>query len=972
MGDDARLAIGTIVRDTYRITGVLGHGGSGHTYAAEHVATGARVALKRFDLKASRSWKSLELFEREARVLRALDHPSIPKLVDAFANEEDGVSILYIAQTIANGTPLDAWLASGARVDEAEVVRIAASLLETLTYLHALSPAVIHRDIKPTNVLCADDGRLSLVDFGAVREAPTEGTVGGSTSVGTYGFMAPEQYRGLAVPASDLFGVGATLVFLLTRKSPDQLPQRRLRVELPASLPISKPVAAWLVRMLEPAPEDRYASASDALDALRRAQRGEIAGGKPSRARVAILAGALVAVAGAAATTVLLTWNREPKTTATVVSAPKPALALLGGRYPRPHGVRYAQVGVAQTQHAHADDVTAIDTSRDGKLAVTSSRDQTVKIWSVDGWTARLTIPASGDYVMGAVFADGDTSIASASSTLVRLHDAATGKALGQVDLKSKVIDLAAAPDGKRLAATTAAGMAFLLDVPSLAILRTFEHDAGKPTHAVAFRPDGKAIATGGESGNVIVWNLEDGSRLGTYADHTDAIDHLAFSPDGALLAATSDDGTVSFRSSTNPWPRRLRASDTEIWNGAFSPDGATFITGDMAGSIEAFSVPAYHERWALSGRGEIEAVAFTRDGRFALFGGRGGSVVILDLPDFSESPPPVPDQPLAPAPDPTKLTPIERAEQLLAEYSGDLAKIDEAKAITDALLAKAPNDAAALTTRGRASLFAAMQTTRRHDPRGLRDAIAWFDKALAVDASFDRAHRGKAFALLKQSFSLEGDARTARLDDARREAELVRDAFDRAYVESALAYEEQAYGPAREHALRAVRAARTREELAQAYDNLLDADVGLRRFGEAAATHRRLIELDPASAWSKGNYASFLLRIGEVDPSIAASDAALETMRYPAGLSTLADAYAEQGVESLWNYANVTDAKASFDRALSLSAGCELARYGMIALRAFEAEKRGVACATCRADLEALVIAEPKFSAAKIALERL
>ena len=78
------------------------------------------------------------------------------------------------------------------------------------------------------------------------------------------------------------------------------------------------------------------------------------------------------------------------------------------------------------------------------------------------------------------------------------------------------------------------------------------------------------------------------------------------------------------------------------------------------------------------------------------------------------------------------------------------------------------------------------------------------------------------------------------------------------------------------------------------------------------------------------------------MDPSIAASDAALETMRYPAGLSTLADAYAEQGVESLWNYANVTDAKASFDRALSLSAGCELARYGMIALRAFEAEKRG------------------------------
>jgi hypothetical protein len=260
--------IGTFIQARYKIMDVLGRGGSGITYRAEDAFTGRQVALKELSLRGLSDWKKLELFEREARVLEDLNHPAIPQYVDYFQVDTADNRQFYIAQEIAEGQSLAELVAAGDRFSESEVERIAAEVLEVLQYLHGLNPPIVHRDIKPQNLIRGTDGRIYLVDFGAVQMAYREATAFGSTVVGTYGYMAPEQFRGQAYPATDLYGLGATLLNLLTHQNPGDLPQQRLRIDFRSAINVSPRFADWLDGLLEPLIEDRFQSAAAALDAL--------------------------------------------------------------------------------------------------------------------------------------------------------------------------------------------------------------------------------------------------------------------------------------------------------------------------------------------------------------------------------------------------------------------------------------------------------------------------------------------------------------------------------------------------------------------------------------------------------------------------------------------------------------------------------------------------------------------------------
>jgi eukaryotic-like serine/threonine-protein kinase len=257
-----------IIDGRYRILRCLGQGSSGTTYAAEVLETGQAIALKELSLKGLQDWKKIELFEREARILETLNHPAIPQYIDYFQVDSADNRWFYLAQDLAEGTSLTDWVESGGRVDEAEARRIATAILEVLVYLHGLNPPVIHRDIKPQNIIRRDDGRIYLVDFGAVQTVYRDSLRQGSTVVGTYGYMAPEQFRGQAVPATDLYSLGATLLFLLTHQSPADLPQERLRINFRPYVAVSEAFADWLDPLIDPLVEDRFASAPVALAAL--------------------------------------------------------------------------------------------------------------------------------------------------------------------------------------------------------------------------------------------------------------------------------------------------------------------------------------------------------------------------------------------------------------------------------------------------------------------------------------------------------------------------------------------------------------------------------------------------------------------------------------------------------------------------------------------------------------------------------
>jgi serine/threonine protein kinase len=259
----------TIFCSRYKILEILGQGGIGTTYKTEDLQTQATVALKVISLRQSADWKTLDLFEREVRVLQQLNHPAIPQYLDSFELDTPDDRLFCIVQALAPGKTLTQWIQDGWQPDEQMVQAIATRLLEILVYLQKLLPPILHRDIKPQNILRDRNGQIYLVDFGTVQDTYCQTITGGSTVVGTLGYMAPEQFRGKASLATDLYGLGTTLQFLLSGQDPNDLKQdRNLRLILPTQLKISRRFKQWLQCCMEPIEEDRLPSAADALLAL--------------------------------------------------------------------------------------------------------------------------------------------------------------------------------------------------------------------------------------------------------------------------------------------------------------------------------------------------------------------------------------------------------------------------------------------------------------------------------------------------------------------------------------------------------------------------------------------------------------------------------------------------------------------------------------------------------------------------------
>jgi serine/threonine protein kinase len=266
----------------YRLERLLGEGGFGATWLARRGADGHRVALKILALDRMADWKALELFEREGKVLEGLMHPQIPRVHERFLSDGEavvssidqlptGVQPRWIlVQDYIEGRSLRQMIADRGRLDDAGAAALLRGLLRVLQYLHGRHPPVIHRDIHPGNIIVGADQRPTLVDFGATQDRPTSDK-GGSTTVGTFGYMPLEQLMGRARPASDLYALAVTMVVALTHTEPDQLPitEATGKIDLDRAAPTLSPgLRRALSAMLEPIVGQRIASADEALALL--------------------------------------------------------------------------------------------------------------------------------------------------------------------------------------------------------------------------------------------------------------------------------------------------------------------------------------------------------------------------------------------------------------------------------------------------------------------------------------------------------------------------------------------------------------------------------------------------------------------------------------------------------------------------------------------------------------------------------
>jgi serine/threonine protein kinase len=276
---------GPLLGGRFRLGPRLGKGSQGEIFLArdERAKRGEpdEVVVKRLTPRGT--WKSFELFEREAKVLAQLRHPGVPRHLATL--EEPPGTFNLVMQRVPGENLRD--LTQRRRLSETELRDVLIRCLEILDHLHTRTPSIVHRDIKPSNIVRAPDGRCSLVDFGGVLDAARD--KGGSTIVGTFGYMAPEQLHGEAKPATDLYALGATIVALAGGVEPEDVPRKGLRMDLDRHLPALDPgFRAALTAMTDPDPDKRPQRARDVVALLAKAKPRKTKTAQPSPSRALV------------------------------------------------------------------------------------------------------------------------------------------------------------------------------------------------------------------------------------------------------------------------------------------------------------------------------------------------------------------------------------------------------------------------------------------------------------------------------------------------------------------------------------------------------------------------------------------------------------------------------------------------------------------------------------------------------------
>ena len=259
----------------YQVLRTLGQGGMGTTTLAwdrekakaqqpGSSPAASLVVLKEMNADMAQIVKAQELFEREAKTLKALNHPGIPRFFDFFV--EGGKK--YLVMEMLHGEDLEKRIYKCGPVPPQQALEWMIQTCEVLGYIHSQQPPLVHRDIKPANLLVRHrDNGISVIDFGAVKEI---GTPPG-TRIGVEGYTAPEQDRGQPLPQSDLYAIGPTLIFLLTGEGPQKFYGKRARgygFKLDNIPTIAPKLRETILRTTAANPGERFQTAQQLAQAL--------------------------------------------------------------------------------------------------------------------------------------------------------------------------------------------------------------------------------------------------------------------------------------------------------------------------------------------------------------------------------------------------------------------------------------------------------------------------------------------------------------------------------------------------------------------------------------------------------------------------------------------------------------------------------------------------------------------------------
>lgn len=635
----------------YEIIRVLGRGGMGIVFEAIDPWLERHVALKVLDPKFASDDIARQRFCREARSAAAVTHENVVIIHSVNEHSVSDVGDLpYLVMQYVAGETLQTRLDRG-QASIAEVVSMGRQVAAGLAAAHRRG--LIHRDVKPANVLISHDECLrggdpnniialsamqhvKLTDFGLARAAEDVRITQTGFTPGTPQYMSPEQARGEEVDQrTDLFSLGGVLYAMATGRAPFEgstpyMVLRQVTDATPAPVRSLNPdVPDWLAviieKLLAKRPEDRFESAAEVAGLLFEGEARLLfcpvngvklpsqlervtESMKPRRAGGFVLsAGIAGLVLGAG-----IVWplaHQGP----THLPIPTPAVA---------------EIPVLTGA------IWSVAFSPDGQIIAMTSEDGTVRLFNHADGSVIGTINEHRGPVWSVAFSpDGSRFITAGDDGFVRQWRTTTREMIKDHSHDSAVRSVQYIGDGSAYVASLRSGVVKVWDATTLEPrLTTKGHDG--VAHAAVISLDGSTIASAGTDSVIRVWNTETGEERFPLSGHTGPVYSLALSPDGTLLASAGWDRSIRVWDVKKATQIELFAEhDDDVWGVTFSPDGKRIASAGQDKTVKVWDVATGKRIATYNATGVLHTVRFSPDGKQIAAAGRAGTIQIWNAP---------------------------------------------------------------------------------------------------------------------------------------------------------------------------------------------------------------------------------------------------------------------------------------------------------------------------------------------------